>query len=189
MRRLNSDDRIVWIRLSNKREKKRLKRTIPRHKRRKSKKPFVPPADILKAPEIFELIGSKNHKKLLEFIEKFRDKVLIQKKRVKIDFSNTKRMVVCGTLLFFSELHRIERELGSLSLVSCIPPNDETVSQVLKHLGILKMLNSNCSIIPKRSDVINWTIAFGEITDATKVGQILEEQSKLPKGKSKKLYR
>ncbi len=190
MRRLNSDDRIVWIRLSNKREKKRLKRSNPRHNRRKSKKPLAtPPSYVLKAPEIFELIGGKNHKKLLEFIGKFRDKVLIQKKRVKIDFSNTKRMVVCGTLLFFSELNRIERELGSLNLVSCIPPKDETVSQVLKHLGILKMLNNKSPIIPERADVINWKIASGEITDATKVGQILEAQSKLPKDKSKKLYR
>ncbi len=189
MKRLTTDDRLAWIRLSNKRKRKHLKRTEPHHFRRKPKKYLAHSSDILKAPEIFELINSKNHRKLLEFIGKFRDKVLIHKKKVIIDFSNTKRMVVCGSLLFFSELHRIERELGSLNLVSCISPKDETVSQVLKHLGILKMLNNNSSIIPKRSDVINWKTASGEITDATKVGQILEEQSKLPKDKSKKLYR
>ena len=189
MRKLSTDDRLAWIRLSNKREKKHLKRTEPLNNRRKPKKTLIHSSDILKAPEVFELIKSRHHKKLLEFIGKLRDKVLIQKKKVIIDFSSTKRMVVCGTLLFFSELHRIERELGSLNLVSCITPQDETASQVLKHLGILKMLNNNCSITPERSDVINWKTASGEITDATKVGQILEEQSKLPKEKSKKLYR
>jgi len=189
MKRLSTDDRLAWIRLSNKREKKHLKRIQPLNNRRKPKKSLTHSSDILKAPEVFELIKSRHHKKLLEFIGKLRDKVLIQKNKVIVDFSSTKSMVVCGTLLFFSELHRIERELGSLNLVSCIPPKDETVSQVLKHLGILNMLNNNSPIIPKRVDVINWKTASGEITDATKVGQILEEQSKLPKDKSKKLYR
>jgi len=190
MKLLNSDDRIAWIRLShkrNKREKKRLekKRNKQSHTRRKGANPSF----ILKSPEIFELIGSINRKLLLEFIEKLRNKVLIQKRRVRIDFSNAKRMVVCGTLLFFSEFHRIERELGSLNLVSCIPPKDETAAQVLQHLGILKMLKNSCPVIPKRSDVINWKIASGELTDATKVGQILEAESRLPQTKAKKLYR
>lgn len=190
MKRLNSDDRITWIRLSHRREKKRLKR-IPGYKRHKIKKKLSTSSTYLtlQAPVIFELIHSKNHKKLLEFISKLRDKVLIQKKPVMIDFSDTKRMVVCGTLLFFAELHRIRRELGSLNLVSCIPPKDETVAQLLQHLDILKMLNCKSPIIPERADVINWKIAFGENTDATEVGQILEAQSKLPKMKSKKLYR
>ena len=196
MKRLNSNDRIAWIRLCQKREKKPEKKRLKLKKnkqwviRKKLKEAKASKAYItLHAPVWFELIRSKNHKKLLEFLGALRNRVLIQKKSVKIDFSSTKRMVVCGTLLFFSELCRIKRELGSLDLVSCTPPSDETVAQVLEHLGILKMLNCNYSVTPERADVINWKIAVGDKTDATEVGKILEMQSKLPRIKSKKLYR
>ena len=196
MKRLNSDERIAWLRLCQKREKRpqnkrlKLKKKKQRAIRKKLKKARASKTYItLHAPVCFELIRSKNHKKLLQFLDILRTRVLIHKKSVKIDFSNTKSMVVCGTLLFFSELSRIKREQGSLDLISCTLPSDATVAQVLQHLGILKMLNCNYSLTPERADVINWKIAFGDKTDATEVGQILEMQSKLPSTKSKKLYR
>ena len=58
MRRLNSDDRIVWIRLSNKREKKRLKRSNPRHNRRKLKKPLATPPSYVLNPYLTHTINS-----------------------------------------------------------------------------------------------------------------------------------
>ena len=108
MKRLNSNDRIAWIRLCQKREKKPEKKRLKLKKnkqwviRKKLKEAKASKAYItLHAPVWFELIRSKNHKKLLEFLGALRNRVLIQKKSVKIDFSSTKRMVVCGTLLFF----------------------------------------------------------------------------------------
>ncbi len=194
MKRLNSDNRISWIRLTQKREKKHRKEKLElkRKKQRTKKRKINSNArlyTIIEAPVAFELIRSKNHRFLLEFLTLVRDTVLIRKKHVKIDFTNTKRMVVCGTLLLYSELCRIKRELNSLELISCVPPKDETVAQVLQHLGILKMLRCNSSITPDRGDVINWNVATGDNTDASEVGKILESQSKLPVAKSKKLYR
>ncbi len=56
MKRLTTDDRLAWIRLSNKRKRKHLKRTEPHHFRRKPKKSLAHSSDILKAPEIFAAI-------------------------------------------------------------------------------------------------------------------------------------
>jgi len=196
MKRLTPQDRMAWLRLTKKREKKLLKERLKlkqkkqrRLRKGRKKTELAHVHTIIRAPIAFELVLSKNHRKTLEFLDLLREKVLIHKKPVKIDFSDTKRMVVCGTLLFYSELCRINRELGSLELVSCTQPEDETVAQVLQHLGILKMLHCRCSVTPERADVINWKIATGENTDASEAGKILEMQSKLPVAKSKKLYR
>jgi hypothetical protein len=198
MRRFTSQDRIAWLRLTKKRAKRPLKQKLKlkqnkqnrRKRRNKIKKISIANTQaILRAPAAFELISRENHNKTLEFLASLRDRALIHKAPIKIDFYDTKRMVVCGTLLFYSELCRIKRELGSLDLISCNQPEDETVAQVLQHLGILKMLGCHCSITPERADVINWKIAAGDKTDASEAGKILEMQSKLPVAKSKKLYR
>ena len=196
MKRLNSDRRIAWIRLTQKRERKQIKERLEVKKKKQrqvknklKKKSAARISVLINAPVVFELIRSKNHRSLIEFISLLRDTVLVRKMPVRIDFSQTKRMVVCGTLLFYSELCRINQELNSLDLLSCTPPKDETVAQVLEHLGIFAMLGCRNSVKPERTDVINWKIASGENTDATDVGKILESQSKLPVSKSKKLYR
>lgn len=196
MKRLNSDSRIAWIRLTQKREKKYVKQRSDNKKkkqrqiRRKRQKISVVRAyTLIHAPVVFELLRSKNHRLLMEFLSSLRENVLIRRKPVKIDFSDTKHMVVCGTLLFYSELCRIKRELNSLELITCTLPVDQTVAEVLQHLGILKLLRCNSSVTPERVDVINWKIASGESTDASDVGKILESQSNLPVPKSKKLYR
>jgi hypothetical protein len=196
MKRLKNDSRIAWIRLSKKREKKHTKQRlkIKKEKQRLAKKNLKKKSAarvgiLISAPVVFELIRSKNHRNLIEFLNTLRDTVLVRKKAVRIDFSETKRMVVCGTLLFYSELCRIKQELNSLDLISCIRPKDEIVAQVLQHLGIFKMLNCQSLVTPERTDVINWKVATGDNTDATNVGKILESQSKLPVTKSKKLYR
>jgi hypothetical protein len=185
---MNSEDRLAFIRLSLKRRKKWLKRN--KVQVRKSQKPAdTKRAITLSAPIVFELLHSKNHRFLVDFLNSLRETVLVRRKPVKIDFTETKRMVVCGTLLFYSELCRIKKEIKKPDLLSCSPPKDETVAQVLEHLGIFAMLGCRNSVTPERTDVINWKIASGENTDATDVGKILESQSKLPVSKSKKLYR
>jgi hypothetical protein len=183
MRKMTSEDRLASIRLSLKRRKKWLKRNkVPVRKHKKS-------TNIISAPIVFELLHSKNHRFLVDFLNSLRETVLVRRKPIKIDFTETKRMVVCGTLLFYSELCSIKKEIKTLDLLSCIPPKDETVAQVLEHLGIFSMLGCRSSVKPERADVINWKIASGENTDATDVGKILESQSKLPASKSKKIFR
>ena len=106
----------------------------------------------------------------MQFILKIRAHVLTHNRKIRIDFSATESMVVCGTLRFFAELNLIKKEKRSLNLIACTYPKNNRVAQVLQHLGILKMLNCNCSITPDRDDVINWKTAFGENTDATNIG-------------------
>ncbi|NOQ64702.1 MAG: hypothetical protein GQ582_09345 [Methyloprofundus sp.] len=190
MKRLSSVQRIAWIRLSQQRERKHLTRLKKKALSRKQYSPTtVNPLNYIQAPKVFSLREKVLHKKLIQFIVKIKTSVLKNKQRIKIDFSQTEQMVVCGSLYFFAELENIKKELGSLNLISCTCPKNETVAQVLQHLGILTMLKCRCSVKPERDDVINWKVAFGEKTDATKVGKILESQSDLPTVKAKKLYR
>lgn len=191
MKRINSEKRISWIQLCKKREKKRLKRLNKKKTGRGYSKPDAEQNNVIniKAPKVFELRNKKQHKKLMQFILKIRAHVLTHNRKIRIDFSATESMVVCGTLRFFAELNLIKKEKRSLNLIACTYPKNNRVAQVLQHLGILKMLNCNCSITPDRDDVINWKTASGENTDATNIGEILETQSNLPKHKSKNLYR
>ena len=189
MKRLSSDERITWILLSKRRGERRL---ISKNKKRSARKPSMinkAPITRIQAPLVFGLRNKNNHNKLIQFISKIKTTIFNKKQRVNIDFSQTKQMIVCGTLHFFTELKQIKNDLGSLKLISCNQPKDDTVAQVLQHLGILQMLGCSCSIEPDLDNVINWNVAFGKHTDTTEVGKILEGQSSLAIVKSKKIYR
>ncbi|TXL03469.1 hypothetical protein BMR08_17155 [Methylococcaceae bacterium CS2] len=81
MKRINSEERISWIRLCNKREKKRLKR-LNKNKKDRGYSESGPEQNNfinIKAPKVFELRNKKQHKKLMSFIFKIRTHVLTPK--------------------------------------------------------------------------------------------------------------
>lgn len=137
------------------------------------------------------MFGRGRHDEVVKFIADLRTKVLIQGKRVRIDFSHTKKMVSCGTLLFFAELRRIKSLVQDATMLSCKRPKDQTVIEVLQHLEILDMLGTRSGSKPSRQDVVTWQVACGDQTDAQEIGMILEglrDVSKLPEAVAKRLY-
>lgn len=84
-------------------------------------------------------------------------------------------MFASGTLLFLAELRRlIKHSKGSLS-ISCMPPENEKVGQVLKQIGFFSLLGINNDITPKDDDVVNWRFAHGHKVEGARYEDVLAD--------------
>jgi hypothetical protein len=143
---------------------------------------------LLPAPRYFGLLEKATYRGLVTFVRTLVDLTLVQQKAVCIDFRPTVKCFADGTLLFYAELQRILR-LNPRS-ISCRPPRDPVVGQVLCHLGILKQLGYTKHIPSRRDDVVRWQRFSGVMADATKgVGEAIDNLSGISRGQIRNLFR
>lgn len=167
---------------------------IKRRKRRKYQRQLeqelayrLYPGEVgIEAPLHFQL-ESDHHDLLVDFLARLR-KAFKSSHAVCVDFRRVKGVVAGGTLLFFSELHRL-RLIYPSHAVRCIPPRDSTVAQVFKHLKIFDVFGHQSRIQPTRPDVVNWRVATSDVIDGSLVGSTLAAYESLEGEKSKLLYR
>ncbi|MBN8212772.1 MAG: hypothetical protein J0M09_07610 [Xanthomonadales bacterium] len=124
---------------------------------------------------------------MVRFLKRLR-KAFKSSEAICVDLRKVKRAVAGGTLLFFSELHRLKTIYPNHAL-RCIPPRDNTVSQVFKHLKIFDAFNHSSRVQPVRDDVVNWRSATSDVIDGKLVGGTLSAYESLKGEKSKLLYR
>lgn len=147
-----------WLVVLQKREN--LKTPFARAKKKKIQKPKR-----ILAPKSFCISNERHREKLTKFLGRVR-KYVKNGQRILIDFSETQETVSDGTLLFYSEIKRLISIFpNSLKLITCNIPSSNKVRQVLSQIGLLKLLNNNFIIAPKRDDVINWHAAEGRKVD------------------------
>lgn len=127
----------------------------------------------VQAPEIFSLVGDYRLK-LLAFIDKLKELALDKKKHIMIDFSKTKKMVTSGTILFTAELRNLHRLTGDQLKFRCHRPKNNKVAQVLKQIGLLRLLKQDMYIVPKDDDVVNWRVAYGKRVVGEKYKNIVD---------------
>jgi len=128
----------------------------------------------ISAPKTFTLGRENPRQKLLKFITKLRTVHALERKWVCIDFSETKKMIADGTLIFYAEISRLRRLTANLRLpLRCIAPRDPKVAQVMKQVGIFDLLNYRNKINPTFSDVIHWRSARGREVDGAEYDSIL----------------
>lgn len=113
----------------------------------------------LLSPEIFSLAKPDEFHLVVDFIEQLRYAVK-QGKRVYIDFSNTKKLYPCGTLLIVAELQRII-ENSKNSQIKSNYPKDSVVEQMFQHIGLLHMLGKEPRKEVTASTVIPWSFYHG----------------------------
>jgi hypothetical protein len=129
-----------------------------------------------------------HHRGVVSFVRELVDLAIVRRKRVCVDFTQTRKCYSDGTLLFYAELKRILKR-NPLPL-TCRLPRDPVVAQVLCHLGILNDLGYSKHIPSRRDDVINWRAFSGVFADATKgVGKAIENLGGISHGQIKKMYR
>lgn len=131
----------------------------------------------IQCPEIFAL-DDKCHDSVVACLRSLRLSFKDGLKTICLDFRRTRQMVAGGTLLLFSEIQRL-KEMFPAVPVRCLPSKDETVNQVLQHLGIFNLLGYRSSIVPTRADVVSWRYASSSEIDGKKVGQLLENYESL----------
>lgn len=108
----------------------------------------------------------------MALIAAMRQRVIVEDKPILIDFSRTKRMYPCGTLLLFAEIDRIQRTTGKSRAIRGSYPADMVVEQVLQHLGILRMLRLKERTDPRKfaENVRHWRHASGRVA----LGEVVE---------------
>lgn len=128
----------------------------------------------IKAPDVFTVGQEVARRKLLRFITRLRAVSAIDMKWVCINFSGTQKMNADGTLIFFAELSRLRRLMvGHRVRIRCIAPRNAKVAQVLKQVGIFKLLEFRKKIEPTFADVIYWRSASGREVDGEKYDSVL----------------
>lgn len=184
MKRLTPYARERQMRIARKRLYRLRKKNMLRRKIVKTKDEYEP----IKAPEIFT-IGDKIHRaRLLRFLKRLREALLLSKEAVRIDFSTTKKMYADGTLLFYAELSRINRLKSGVD-VKCLPPRNEKVAQVLKQVGIFDLVGYRRKIETTHDDVIHWRSANGHEVIGEKFDEVLGQyDGQITDALSKNLY-
>ena len=92
-----------------------------------------------------------------------------------MDFSETERMVADGTLLFLAELRRLIKHCKGQLSITCVPPRNEKVAQVLQQIEIFSLLGVPNDVVPRDDDVVNWRFAHGHKVDGERYEDVLAE--------------
>jgi hypothetical protein len=174
--------------VAKRQRKEFLRRKLAAKRRWEKQRAQGPNSYLVRAPRFFGLVENAHHRGVVSFVRDLVDLAVVQRKRVCIDFTRTRKCYADGTLLFYAELKRILKR-NPLPL-TCRLPKDRVVAQVLSHLGILKDLGYTKHIPSRRDDVINWRAFSGVFADATKgVGKAIENLGGISHGQIKKMYR
>ena len=143
---------------------------IPRIADRRASKKRFKTAVHIPAPRHFNVAVASSRRKVLEFFDRIRDVVSRRGLRAHIDFSATKRMWPCGTVLFVAELDRMRRHLPGRSIFSCNYPINRVVEQVLQQVGLLDLLGKKSRQAESDLDetVKHWRYAAGSAVEGMK---------------------
>lgn len=131
---------------------------------------------------------SSHHTETARFVDELRRSFEACSSQVCIDFSQLTRVVSDGMRLFFSELCSLVSTYPNQRL-RCIPSKDDTVNQVLEHLGVYQMLGYRSGVIPSREDVISWKSESSKIVDAEKSGELIQSYDYLVGERSRSMFR
>lgn len=115
------------------------------------------------APEYFSLTNDNHREKLLNFIKKIKNN-LSQGYKVDISFDETHTLVTSGTLWMVAKLEKLIYSYPNK--ISCNYPEDNTVHQLLQHIGFLKKLGLPEKMTEIDSDIVrHWHYISGTTTD------------------------
>ncbi len=186
MKRLSKKRRLYLIRRQRRIERYRLKQ----RRREKQIRQVSEDAFVVQAPVEFRLFADKPRSRLLSFLQTLRNEVALNHRPVTIDFSDTHRMWSDATLLFRAELCRILRITQRSVPIRCVPPRKNKVSQVLKQVGIYRLLRFRSGVHVASPDVVKWRVANGSGVEGQKYDEILGKyDGVIPPALAEGLYR
>ncbi|MFH1600056.1 MAG: hypothetical protein ABIJ73_01645 [Pseudomonadota bacterium] len=168
--------------LKKRRSQKRLR------KYRKLRTELTRKGILVSAPEQLFLHGEGPHDALIGFIGRMRAAISSGRSPVTLDFSATVSLMPGGALLFYAELDRVLSIYPSTSLRFLRSRND-TVNQVLEHLGVYMRGGYSSGATPSREDVISWRVVASASSDGEVAGPLIETYESLNAEDSKRLFR
>jgi len=170
MKKLSPEQRLYYLRIAEKRERKVQRKN--RQKRWKRKSPKSGRQYLLmEAPSRISVTEERARVFLLRFLTDLRQ-AATRGGRITICFKDTEAMVSSGALLLKAEIHRLIRLFPSTQF-RCLPPKSNRIKQVLSQIEIFKLLKCKCELPLTREDVIHWKTAHGNLVEGEKFDLIL----------------
>lgn len=133
---------------------------------------------LILAPKIFDIGSDDNRRDLTIFLRKLRKHFTRSRSHgITIDFTQTKKFIAAGTLLFYSELAYLKQFPNNETKLKYIPPKNPKALEVLIQIGLHKLLgirkpkskNTN-----KYDDVLNWKVAYGNVVNNEQCAPTIE---------------
>lgn len=170
MKRVDYWRRLYLNRVRTKKDRRKFKRK--RKARRLRVERSAP--NVIVAPALFELENDRARSELLYFLARLRNHFVNHSGgSIKIDFTDTQKMVATGTLMFKAEISRLQRITNDRVKLLCIPPRNHKVAQVLKQTDIFRLLHHRSDVRPISPDVVTWSHAQGNQVEGHKYDDVL----------------
>jgi hypothetical protein len=161
MKRLSKTARHQQIRLSQSRERRRLKRKY-RHVRYVGGHPILSGHVNIVMPSRLGIFRPEAHEALTETIQAIQRSLKNRNTKVFLDFRLTEHASVAGLLLLHSSIRAAEAENNCQLKKTLIPPKNARVRMIMNRVGFLKpdnYLESQPGFIPLTTDVKGSTFA------------------------------
>lgn len=110
-------------------------------------------------PKIISLFKKSERHELTMFLKNLNGS-LRHGKKIKINFSNTIELHPCGTILFCASILSLLKKYPN-KLSASHYPNNDTVEQMLQHIGILKLLGLTERKTINDKMVVDWNFTYG----------------------------
>jgi hypothetical protein len=169
MRYLSANARLRHIRLTRRRFLRRQKKAIQRKVELRRIDHRFP----LKAPTRINLTAG-GQQRLVTFVRAIAQKVLREKRQVRLDFHQTESFAPAGTLFLFAEIDRIVELANIAKPISCRSPWRLRPREVLKQIGLFSLTGDNMSVVPRREDVVYWKATKGSDQSGDAFGPMVE---------------
>jgi len=170
------------------RSKKINKRKFRNKNNKKEKETQYLPEFIV--PQTLNISKNNSRKNLLRLIKDIGEHVVILKNDICINLKNVEQLRPSATLLFISELSRLIKLKDKKVKIHCVLPKSRKVKQVLKKIGLFKLLGEKCNVANSLADNIQyWQFATGSETEGEKTEAILGKyDGQITEALNSKLY-
>lgn len=123
---------------------------------------------VIEAPKVFAIQTQSIHRnKTIKFIDKIKE-ILNGNGRVHINFNQTTHLLSCGTIWFLSEIRQLIDNPNYQGKINWSTPKDDTVHQLLKHVGFFSWFNKKSTAIINKKIVTQWGFIQGNKLDDLK---------------------
>ncbi|SFJ86834.1 hypothetical protein SAMN05518863_103159 [Candidatus Pantoea symbiotica] len=132
--------------------------------------------DVIYAPVCIDYYNEVNFNKTNNFILKVKRAVLNKKKRVSINFDNTKQITASAMISFLAEVDTLlsTSTLGK-NCITFTHPKSDKVESVLKQIGFYDLLKKNKRETKDYDDVAYWNYASGVNSDTEHASGAMRE--------------
>lgn len=147
--------------------------------------------EVIYAPKEIDYYKEYNHNKTNDFLMKVRNSLLLSKKKVCINFSDTEKITASAMISFLAEVDMLTSKCdGMINPITFTHPKIEKIESILKQIGFYDLLKKPTRPTKDFDDVAYWNYASGAKSDPQRAADSIKEiEAKISHKAQRKLYK